>query len=424
MWKPSHTCFTGRESTLDLWHKKIGHMNTNGLTRLVNAKVVRGVPELERETDTVCGACCKGKQIKVQHKQIAEIRSTRILELVHMDLMGPISPESISSKRYIFVLVDDFSRYTLVDFLRNKSDAIDSFKILALQLKQQNGEIIQIKNDHGGEFQNEQFYQLCQSQGIRHQYAAPRTPQQNGVVEMKNKTLQEMAQAMLCGNNVPSGFWAEAIATACYVINRVYVKSKTKTSPYQILKGKTPNLSHMHVFGCLCYILNDKEHLGKFEAKSDVGMFLGYSTNSSAYRVYNQRTKFIRDNVNVVFDDNVGFYQTRVTQTMECVTQTTTAPLEAKVKDESKDQNEPYGEQVNLDEGRVHKNHSSADVIGGIFDERVTRKKQINFKDMVKLACFMAEMKKLECFVSLIEPKNIQEAIDDEFWTDSMHEEM
>ena len=90
MWKPSHTCFTGRESTLDLWHKKIGHMNTNGLTRLVNAKVVRGVPELERETDTVCGACCKGKQIKVQHKQIAEIRSTRILELVHMDLMGPI----------------------------------------------------------------------------------------------------------------------------------------------------------------------------------------------------------------------------------------------------------------------------------------------------------------------------------------------
>uniref|UniRef100_A0A0D3BLB0 CCHC-type domain-containing protein n=1 Tax=Brassica oleracea var. oleracea TaxID=109376 RepID=A0A0D3BLB0_BRAOL len=97
------------ESKLDLWHKKLGHMNTNGLFRLVNAEVVRGVPDLEKQTETVCGACCQGKQVKVQHKQISEIRSTRILELVHMDLMGPITPESIAGKRYIFVLVDDFS---------------------------------------------------------------------------------------------------------------------------------------------------------------------------------------------------------------------------------------------------------------------------------------------------------------------------
>ena len=93
------------------------------------------------------------------------------------------------------------------------------------------------------------------------------------------------------------------------------------------------------------------------------------------------------------------------------------------MKDESEEESEPDGEQVNLVEGRVHKNHSSADVIGGLFDERVTRKKQIDFKEMVKVACFMAEMNKLVCFVSLSEPKNIQEALDDEFWTDSMHEE-
>ena len=93
-----------------------------------------------------------------------------------MDLMGPITPESVAGKRYIFVLVDDFSRYTWVDFLRNKSDALESFRILALQLKQDKGGIIQIKSDHGGEFQNEQFDKFCHSQGIRHQYAAPRTP--------------------------------------------------------------------------------------------------------------------------------------------------------------------------------------------------------------------------------------------------------
>ncbi|XP_056861959.1 uncharacterized protein LOC130509786 [Raphanus sativus] len=380
LWRPSNVCFAASESKLDLWHKKLGHMNTNGLNRLVSAEVVRGVPDLEKQTDTVCGGCCQGKQVKVQHKQISEIRSTRILELVHMDLMGPITPASIAGKRYIFVMVDDFSRYTWVDFLRHKSDALESFKIMALQLKQDKGGIIQIKSDHGGEFQNEEFDKFCHSQGIRHQYAAPRTPQQKGVVERKNRTLQEMARAMLCGNSVPSGFWAEAISTACYVINRVYVKPKTKTTPYEIFKGKTPNLSHLHVFGCLCYILNDKEHLGKFEARSDIGMFLGYSVNSSAYRVFNQRTKFIGDNVNVVFDDNIGFYEARVTQTIESVTQSPSKEAESEGQDEPEDNDDPEMTKVDLDQSKVHKNHSSADVIGGLFDERVTRKKQINFK--------------------------------------------
>ena len=95
--------------------------------------------------------------MKVQHKQISEIRSKGMLELVHMDLMGPITPDSIAGKKYIFVLVYDFSRYILVDFLRNKSDSLESFRILALQLKQEKGGIVKIKSDHGGEFQNEEF---------------------------------------------------------------------------------------------------------------------------------------------------------------------------------------------------------------------------------------------------------------------------
>ncbi|XP_048611465.1 uncharacterized protein LOC125585814 [Brassica napus] len=170
LWRPSNVYFTATESRLDLWHKKLGHMNTNGLSRLVNAEVVRGVPDLRN-----------------RQRQYVELAAK-----------------------------ESKSRYTWVDFLRNKSDALESFRILALQLKHDKGGIIQIKSDHGGEFQNEQFDKFCHSQGIRHQYAAPRTPQQNGVVERKNRTLQEMARAMLCGNSVPSGFWAEAINTACY----------------------------------------------------------------------------------------------------------------------------------------------------------------------------------------------------------------
>ena len=99
-----------------------------------------------------------------------------------MDLMGPITPDNIAGKKYIFVLGDEFSRYTWVDFLRNKSNALESFRILVLQLKQEKSGIVQIKSDHGGKFQNEEFDKLCHSPGIKHQYAAPRTPQQNGVV--------------------------------------------------------------------------------------------------------------------------------------------------------------------------------------------------------------------------------------------------
>ena len=423
MWKPSNQCMSAKESQSDLWHKKLGHMNTNGLSRLVRAEVVRGVPMLEDISDNVCGACCKGKQIKVQHKQVSQINSKHVCELIHMDLMGPITPNSVAEKQYIFVLVDDFSRFTWVRFLKHKSDAVDSFRILALQLKQEKGGIVQIRSDHGGEFQNKDFDTFCQSQGIQHQYAAPRTPQQNGIVERKNRTLQEMARAMLAGNNVPSGFWAEAVNTTCYIINRVYVKPKTKTTPYEIFKGKTPNLSFCHVFGCLCYILNDKDNLGKFDAKSDVGMFLGYSTNSSAFRVYNSRTKLIDDKVNVVFDDRMGFYQTDAAQRNVCVTPDAAIDINP-ITTPTPDVTPEIDDQILPSSVTVHKNHSPDDVIGGVLDDRVTRKKQIDFKGMVKLACFLVEMARTDCFISQIEPRNIQEALDDEFWTASMHEEM
>ena len=156
----------------------------------------------------------------------------------------------------------------------------------------------------------------------------------------------------------------------------MYVKPNTKTTPYEVFRGKTPNLSHMHVFGCMVYILNDKDHLGKFDAKSDVGMFLGYSTNSSAYRVFNQRTKFIGDKVNVMFDDSIGFYQARVTHKIERVTPPAEASSDVRVKEESEEEDEQSEDQkVDLNQTKVHKNHSSADVIGEVFGERVTRKK-------------------------------------------------
>ena len=112
---------------------------------------------------------------------------------------------------------------------------------------------------------------------------------------------------MLSEYSLPKYFWAEAVNTACYVLNRVNIRAKTNKTPYELLKGKTPNLSHLHVFGCKCFILNNgKNVLGKFDAKADEGIFLGYSLVGHAYRIFNRRTLVVEESVNVSFDESLG----------------------------------------------------------------------------------------------------------------------
>lgn len=163
--------------------------------------------------------------------------------------------------------------------------------------------IKKIRTDHGREFENSLFTNFCDKTGIFHEFSAPKTPQQNGVAERKNRTIQEMGRFMLNSMNVAKKFWSEAFNTACHVINRVYLRPGTTMTPYEILKGKKPNMSYFHVFGCTCYIPNDRDYLKKLDSKSDNGIFLGYSNNSHAYRVYNLRLKTIQESVNVAFND-------------------------------------------------------------------------------------------------------------------------
>jgi len=184
-----------------LWHEKLGHLNYRNLRKIVNIGAVRGVPKLKPESNEVCGPCQIGKQKKVSHKVLQQISTTQVLELLHMDLMGPMQVESIAGKKYVFVCVDDYSRYTWVDFIREKSDTFEVFKNLCTRLKREKdcniGRIVRIRSDHGKEFENSVFADFYNKHGIAHEFSAPKTPQQNGVVERKNRTIQEMARVML-----------------------------------------------------------------------------------------------------------------------------------------------------------------------------------------------------------------------------------
>ncbi|CAL9011462.1 unnamed protein product, partial [Prunus brigantina] len=235
--------------------------------------------------------------------------TTRPLELIHMDLIGPIQTISLGGKKYILVVVDDYSRFTWVAFLKDKGETFIHFKSIVNKIQNEKERTVnslsRMRSDHGTEFDNSSFIEYCDELGIRHEFSSPITPQQNGVVERKNRVLIEMARVMLSGKSLPKFFWAEAVNTSCYVINRVYTRPNSDKTPYELWKAKKPNLKYFRVFGSLCYILRDREHLAKFDSKSDEGIFLGYSLNSRAFRVFNNRTKTMMESSNVVIDDSL-----------------------------------------------------------------------------------------------------------------------
>ena len=145
---------------------------------------------------------------------------------------------------------------------------------------------------------------FCTRSGISQEFSTPITPQQNGVVERKNRVIQEMARAMSHNKDVVRNLWGEAVNTMCHTINSVYFKPGTKKTPYKLWKGRKPNVKYFRIFGSTCFILKDRENVGKFDSRSDKGIFLGYSSTSKAYRVYNKRTMKVMETVNVVIDES------------------------------------------------------------------------------------------------------------------------
>ncbi|GJX46244.1 retrovirus-related pol polyprotein from transposon TNT 1-94 [Tanacetum coccineum] len=177
---------------------------------------------------------------------------------------------------------------------------ITSFKAL-----DEGSSIIAIRTDHGQEFDNEvQFGAYCDAQGITHNFLALRTPQSNGVVERKNRTLQEMSRTMLNEQSIPQKFWCNAVDTSTYILNRILIRPILGKTPYEIFRGRKPSLEYFKVFGSKCFILNTKDYLTKFDPKSYEGVFLGYSQNSKAYVVLNKHTMKVEESLNVTFDES------------------------------------------------------------------------------------------------------------------------
>ncbi|KAG9460048.1 hypothetical protein H6P81_004556 [Aristolochia fimbriata] len=183
--------------------------------KLIKYGAVRGLPTLTGTVKPMCKGCMEGKQHRTPHPALKSITTKQPLELLHIDLMGPVQTESIARKKYVMVCIDDFTRFTWVEFLREKSEAFKLFVNLCRQLMTEKGvtigRIVRIRSDHGKEFENQNFANFCESKGILHEFSAPKTPQQNGIVERKNRTLQEMARTMINAKELPHKLWQKLL---------------------------------------------------------------------------------------------------------------------------------------------------------------------------------------------------------------------
>ncbi|KAI3672949.1 hypothetical protein L6452_39053 [Arctium lappa] len=288
-----------------LWHRRMCHMNFKTMNKLVKNNLVRGLPSKVFSCDEHCVACLKGKQHKTSHKTKELNTISSYLQLLHMDLFGPTNVMSIGKKSYCLVIVDDYSRFTWVYFLRTKDETSGLIKSFILRIENQTNQRVKvIRSDNGTEFKNLDLNTFCEEKGIERQYSVHRTPQQNGVAERRNRTLIEAARSLLADSKLPITFWAEAVNTACYVQNRVLVVKPKNKTPYELLNKRKPFIGFFKPFGCPCTILNTRSHLGKFDSKADDGFLVGYSSQSKAYRVFNFSSRIIEESDNVKCNEN------------------------------------------------------------------------------------------------------------------------
>ncbi|GJX32899.1 putative ribonuclease H-like domain-containing protein, partial [Tanacetum coccineum] len=271
--KPSPICLLSKASKTKswLWHQRLSHLNFGAINHLARHGLVRGLSKLKFEMDHLCSACAMGKSKKNPHKPKSEDTNQEKLYLLHMDLCGPMRVASVNGKKYILIIVDDYSRFTWVKFLRSKDEAPD-FIIKFLKMIQMRLQVTvrRIRTDNETEFVNQTLREYYEKISISHETSVSRSSQQNGVVERRNRTLIEAARTMLIYAKAPLFLWAEAVDTTCYTQNRSIIRLHHGKTPYELLHGKPPDLSFFHVFGALSYPTNDGENLGKLQPNDDI----------------------------------------------------------------------------------------------------------------------------------------------------------
>ncbi|MCO5561640.1 hypothetical protein L7F22_015261 [Adiantum nelumboides] len=263
----------------ELWHARFGHVGYGSLMTLQRHNMVHDLSLLEMPPRHVCEGCVLGKMHRFAFSQDGSVRVTQKLQLVHSDVCGPMRTPSVGNSLYFVTFIDDFSRFCWVYPLKAKSDVFAIFQHYVSMVENETGCKVQtLRTDRGGEYMSER----------------------------KNRSLMEMARCMLKAKSLPHKLWMEAVACAAHVLNRCPTRALKTITPYESWYDRKPSVSYLRVFGCLAYAHIPQQLHGKLDDKAVKCIFVGYSSGSKGYRLYNPATNKIFESRDVIFAETTA----------------------------------------------------------------------------------------------------------------------
>ncbi|KAH9678410.1 hypothetical protein KPL71_025698 [Citrus sinensis] len=334
------------EDKAKLWHLRLGHMSERGLKEL-QKKGVFGSDKLS--SLGFCEDCILGKASRLKFESAVHSTKER-LAYIHSDLWGPAQVDSLGGCRYFLSLIDDYSRMVWVYVLKTKDEVLERFKRWKILVETQTSlKVKALRTDNGMEFCNKEFGDFCERHGIMRHKTVIHTPQQNGLAERMNRTLMDKVRCMLLYSKLPKSLWAEALNTACYLVNRSPSTAIECKTPIELWSGRVTDYSKLRIFGCVAYA-HVKQ--GKLEPRALKCRFLGYPDGVKGYRLWCIDLKppkciISRD---VTFNESEILNNSKATESKEYRSETRPGSIQFEVESYEQDMTESETEE---DAGRV-----------------------------------------------------------------------
>ena len=270
---------------------------------MVKHSLVKGMPITDVPTNTKCESCIIGKQTRLPFQE-GRTRATKVGELIHSDVCGPMPEPTTHDYKYFVTFIDDYSGLCVIKFMRQKSEVLHHFQEFYQRTAVTPGvSIATLRSDNGKEYINSEFAHFLSQKGVLHQTSTPRTPEQKGVAERRNRAILDCARTMLLSAKLEGSFWADACHTAVYIQNRLSTRVQHRGTPFEAWFGHKPDISHLRIFGSTCYMHIHKTLRTKFQPTAIKCVFVGYSDTQKAYRLWDPVNRTFPISRDVSFDE-------------------------------------------------------------------------------------------------------------------------
>lgn len=299
-----------RLSNAKLLHLRIGHVPYSKLS-FIHSNMDIDIKFLH--SDCICTICPAAKQHRLSFHS-SSIKTTKIFQLLHIDVWGPYGTPTHDGCKYFLTVVDDYSRATWIHLMKSKLDTVPILSIFLQFIKTQFHTTVEvIRTNNALELCFDKILDLYHHYGILYQTSCSDTPQQNGVVERKHKHLMETPRALVFESKLPTKYWGHCVQCAAFLINRMPIKHLDHVTPYERLFGTKPDYSYLRCFGCLCFVSTPRKHISKLEPRAHPCVFLGYPPAQKGYKVLDLITNKVIVSRDIIFHErNFPFHMITV----------------------------------------------------------------------------------------------------------------